>query len=137
MGLNLHAAVRGAINAVNPDILGTWRESNGSTTGADYTVAPTYTDHADVHMQVQALAGKDLQHPALISVQGVTRAVYMFGTVQGVSKPQAKGGDLLRFRMVDSGPLLTWLVVAELEQWNPNGAWSKVAVVLQDDPVPL
>jgi hypothetical protein len=133
MGLNLHAAVRGAINAVNPDILGVWRESSGSSKGADYRIAPSYTDHVDVHMQVQALKGRDLQHPALLSVQGVTRAVYMFGTVQGVSKPQAKGGDLLQFRMIDNGPYLVWLVVADLEQWNPAGAWSKVAVVLQTE----
>lgn len=134
MGLNLHAAVRGAINSVNPDILGVWRESSGSTKGADFRQAAAYTDHVGVHMQVQALSGKDLQHPAMLSVQGVTRAVYMFGTVQGVSKPQAKGGDLLQFRMVDNGPYLVWLVVAELEQWNPNGSWSKVAVVLQTEP---
>lgn len=134
MGINLHAAVRGAINAVNPDILGTWRESTGSTTGADYRVGASYVDHPGVHMQVQALSNKDLQHPAMISVQGITRAVYMFGTVQGVSKPQAKGGDLLQFRMVDNGPFLVWLVVCELEQWNPNGSWSKVAVVLQTEP---
>lgn len=132
MGLNLHAVVRGAINTVNPDIIGTWRTSTGSTTGADGRPAPNYTD-APVHMQVQALTGKDLKHPALLSVQGVTRGVYMFGTVQGVSKPQVKGGDILQFRMVDGGPILVWLVVCELEQWNPNGAWSKVAVVLQTE----
>lgn len=134
MGLNLHAAVRGAINTVNPDILGVWRESSGSTKGADFRQSPSYVDHSGVHMQVQALKGRDLQHPALISVQGITRAVYLFGTVQGVSKPQAKGGDVLYFRMVDGGPFLPWLIVCELEQWNPAGAWSKVAVVLQTGP---
>lgn len=133
MGLNLHAIVRGAINAVNPDILGQWLESSGAATGADFRQTPGYAFHDGVHMQVQALKGRDLQHPALLSVQGVTRAVYMFGTVQGVSKPQAKGGDILQFRMVDNGPYLRWLVVAELEQWNPSGAWCKVAVVLQTD----
>lgn len=136
MGLNLHSIVRGAINSVNPDIIGLWRTSTGSTTAANGRQSPTYTE-AEVHMQVQALTGKDLKHPALLSVQGVTRGVYMYGTVQGVSKPQVKGGDILRFRMVDGGELLNWLVVAELEQWNPNGAWCKVAVVLQTDPVPL
>jgi hypothetical protein len=84
-------------------------------------------------MQVQALSGKELQHPALISEQGVKRGVYMYGTVQGVSKPQAKGGDILQFPMVDNGPVLAWLVVTELEQWNPAGAWTKVAVVLQTE----
>lgn len=134
MGLNLHGIVRAAITSVNPDVLGQWLESSGSTVGADYRQTPAWDFHDGVRMQVQALHGKELQHPALISVQGVKRAVYMFGTVQGVSKPQAKGGDLLQFRMVDNGPYLVWLVVAELEQWNPNGSWSKVAVVLQTEP---
>lgn len=137
MGLNLHGIVRGAITSVNPDVLAQWRESNGSTTGADGRQSPTYTDHDDVRLQVQALTAKELQHPALISVQGVKRAVYMFGTVQGVSKPQAKGGDILKFPMVSGGPSLSWLVVTELEQWDPAGSWSKVAVVLQTDPTPL
>jgi PASTA domain len=140
VALNLHAAVRGAITSVNPDILASWLESLASTVAADYRPSPTYTRHDGVRIQVQALSGKELQHPAMLSVQGVTRGVYMFGTVQGVSKPQAKGGDLLQFPMVTGGPVLRWLVTAELEQWDPAGAWTKVAVVLQDDaattPVP-
>lgn len=140
MGINLHAAVRGLVTSVNPDILGTWRESNGSTQDAAFRVVPSYTDHADVPMQVQALSGRDLKHTDFLSMQGVKRAVYLFGTVQGVSRPQAKGGDLLQFPMVTGGPVLVWLVVVELEQWNPNGTWSKVGVVLQAEaattPVP-
>lgn len=134
MGLNLHGIVRGAITAINPDIIGQWLESTGSTVGADFRPVPAWSYHNGVALQVQMLTGKELQHPALISVQGVKRSVYMFGTVQGVSKPQVKGGDMLQFRMVDGGPLLRWLVVTELEQWNPAGAWSKVAVTLQVDP---
>lgn len=133
MGLNLHDIVRGAITTVNPDVLGLWRESSGATIGADFRQAPSYSYHPDVPMQVQALSGKELQHPALISEQGVKRGVYLYGTVQGVSKPQAKGGDILQFPMVDNGPVLAWLVVTELEQWNPAGAWCKVAVVLQTE----
>ncbi len=137
MGMNLHGIVRGAITAVNPDVLGQWRESTGSTTGDDGRQFPSYTDHDDVRLQVQKLTAKELQHPALLSVQGVKRSVYMFGTVQGVSKPQAKGGDILKFPMIDGGPALVWLVVTELEQWNPAGSWSKVAVILQTDPTIL
>lgn len=139
MGINLHAAVRGLVTSVNPDILGTWRESIGSTQDAAFRVVPSYTDH-EVMLQVQALSGRDLKHTDFLSMQGVKRAVYMFGTVQGVSRPQAKGGDLLQFPMVTDGPVLVWLVVVELEQWNPAGTWSKVGVVLQAEaattPVP-
>lgn len=137
MGLNLHAAVRGAINSVNPDILGVWRESIGNTQDAAFRVVPEYTDHNDVPMQVQALSSRDLKHTDFLSMQGIKRAVYLFPTVQGVSRPQAKGGDILRFPMVPGGPNLEWLVVVELEQWQPNGTWCKVGVVLQAEPDPL
>lgn len=137
MGINLHGAVRGAINAVNPDVLGTWRESTGSTTDAAGRVTPTYEDHTDVPMQVQALSGRDLKHTDFLSMQGVKRAVYLFGTVQGVSRPQVKGGDILRFSMGNGDRVREWLVVVELEQWNPNGTWCKVGVVLQAEPDPL
>lgn len=132
-GMNLHGIVRAAINAVNPDILGTWRESTGSTTDAVGRQVPNYTDHTDTRMQVQALSGRDLRHTDFLSLQGIKRAVYLFPTVQGISSPQAKGGDLLQFPMATGGPILRWLVVVELEQWNPNGTWCKVGVVLQDD----
>lgn len=137
--MNLHGIVRGAINAVNPDIIGTWRKSTGSTTDAAGRQVPNYTD-AEASMQVQALSGRDLRHTDFVSMQGVKRAVYMFPTVQGISVPQAKGGDLLQFPMETGGAIRVWLVVVELEQWNPNGTWCKVGVVLQDEaattPVP-
>lgn len=132
MGLNLHGIVRAAITSVNPDVPGQWLESSGSTTGADYRPAPSWT-YRNARLQVQMLTAKELQHPALISVQGEKRSVYAFGTVQGVNKPQVKGGDMLQFAIVDGGPVLRWLVVTELEQWNPANSWSKVAVVLQTD----
>ncbi len=137
--MNLHGIVRGAINAVNPDITGTWRQSTGSTTGADGRQVPNYSDTA-LLMQVQALSGRDLKHTDFLSMQGIKRAVYLFPMVQGVSAPQAKGGDLLQFPMETGGAIRVWLVVVELEQWNPNGTWCKVGVVLQDEaattPVP-
>lgn len=133
VGMNLHGIVRGAINTVNPDILGIWRESTGSTTDAAGHQAPNYTDHAATLMQVQALSGRDLRHTDFLSMQGIKRAVYLFPTVQGVSVPQAKGGDLLQFPMAVGTPVRVWLVVVELEQWSPNGTWCKVGVVLQDD----
>ncbi len=137
MGINLRAAVRGAINSVNPDILGTWRESAGSTTDAAGRQAPNYTDHENTPMQVQALSGRDLRHTNFLSMQGVKRAVYLFPTVQGISSPQAKGGDILRFAMNATDGVRDWLVAVELEQWNPNGTWCKVGVILQDEPNPL
>jgi hypothetical protein len=132
--MNLHGIVRGAINTVNPDITGVWRESTGFTQDASGKAIPGYTDHAGIRMQVQALSGKDLMHPNFVSLQGVKRSVYMFSNVQGVNRPDAKGGDLLLFPENRGGEARTWLVVQVLETWTPDAAgWCKVGVVLQPD----
>lgn len=131
--MNLHAIVRGAISAVNPDRLITWRSNTGYTTSASGARVPNYTDFTSVQAQIQSLSGKDLQHPSLLNVQGVARAVYMFGNVQGVVRPDAKGGDLLVFSQVQGGTPQTWLVAGVLETWTPDVAgWCKLGVVLQN-----
>lgn len=138
MALNLHGVVRGAINAVNPDQSILWRQSTGKTTGASGLTTPTYTDVPDVKAQVQALSGDDLRHTDFISQQGVKRAVYLFGNVQAINRPDALGGDLLVFPEVLGGFPKNWLVTHVLETWTPDGTgWCKVGVVLQADPVPL
>lgn len=131
--MNLHGIVRKAINTVNPDITGVWRESTGFTQNAVGRPIPAYTDHT-IQMQVQALTGKDLMHPAFVSQQGVKRSVYAFGNIQGVVRPDGTGGDLLVFPQDRGGVNRTWLVVAVLESWTPDSAgWCKVGVVLQPD----
>lgn len=126
MALNLHSAVRGAITAVNPDVLATWRISSGYTTAADGAQTPTYTDVTGVRVQVQAMTGRDLQHQDMQNTQGVVRSVYMWGDGQGVVRGNAKGGDLLAFGGA------TWKVCAVLETWAPDSTgFCKLGVVLQ------
>lgn len=136
--MNLHNIVRGAINAVNPDIVGRWLESTaGFTQTPDGRPIPAYTDHAGVVMQVQALTGRDLMHVNFMSMQGVKRSVYVQGNVQGVVRPDGTGGDLLVFPQDIGGAPRVWLVVAVLETWTPDAAgWCKVGVVLQPDATP-
>jgi len=136
--MNLHSIVRPAINTVNPDITGLWRESTGYTTDpANGRQVPAYTDHPNTRMQVQALTGKDLRHEAFNSMQGVKRAVYAFGNIQGVARPDGTGGDLLVFPADRGGANRVWLVVAVLETWTPDSAgWCKVGVVLQPEAPP-
>lgn len=129
--MNLHGVVRGAITSVNPDVLGTWRESTGSTVNpADGRPIPTYTDHVDVPLQVQALSGRDIKRLNYLSIQGVRRSVYMYGNVQGLSRPDAKGGDLLLFPENTGGTPKTWLISIVFETW-PD--WCRVGVALQTD----
>lgn len=130
--MNLHSIVRRAIGTVNPDIAGTWRENTGAQETPDGRTVPAYTDHPGIPMQVQALSGKDLQHEAFVSMQGVKRSVYVQGNVQGVARPDGSGGDRLVFPADRGGASREWLVVVVLETWTPDSAgWCKVGVVLQ------
>ncbi|KAG0767335.1 hypothetical protein G6F22_017665 [Rhizopus arrhizus] len=72
---------------------------------------PKYLAPVDATLQVQPLSTGDLKHLEAQNIQGVQRAVYMFGDTQGVVRPLAKGGDLLDFGEQ------TWLVTAVLETW--------------------
>jgi hypothetical protein len=134
MSLNLHAITRAAIQSVNPDISATYLKSTGYTTDGSGARTPSYVS-TDVKIQVQALTGKDLQHPAMQNAEGVLRAVYMYGNTQGVVRPDVKGGDLLEFPQVQGGTPQQWLVVAVLETWSPDAAgWCKLGVNLQINP---
>lgn len=136
--MNLHSIVRPAISTVNPDIIGVWRESTGYTKDpATGRPVPTYINHANTRMQVQALTGKDLMHQNFMSMQGVKRSVYVLGNVQGIVRPDGTGGDLLLFPQDRGGINRVWLVAAVLETWTPDSAgWCKVGVVLQPDATP-
>jgi hypothetical protein len=131
MALNLHNIVRPAIDALNPSFTGVWRQSTGYTTASDGTRTPTYTN-ATVPMRVQALSGRDLKHTEFLNMQGVKRSVYLYGDVQGVVRPDVKGGDILQFPETRGGTNRDWLVVVVLETWSPDASgWCKVGVVLQ------
>jgi hypothetical protein len=132
MGMNLHQVVRGAITAVNPDMVGIYRASTGYTVDGAGNQTPTYATDAAIDIQVQALTWKDLQHRDMQNIQGVARACYVFGNKQGVARPNVQGGDLLLFPQNVGDANSTWLVVAVLETWTPDAAgWCKVGMVLQ------
>lgn len=131
MPINLHAAVAGAIDALNPRFTGVWRVSTGYTTATDGTQVPTYSN-STVLMRVQALSGKDLKHEAFLNVQGEKRTVSMFGNPQGANRPAVKGGDILQFPEVRGGANVDWLVVVIFESWAPDVAgWARIGVVRQ------
>lgn len=131
MALNLHNAVRGAIDALNPTFSAVWRRSSGYTVATSGIQTPTYVDMT-VTMRVQALSGRDLKHEAFLNMQGVKRSVYLYGNVQGVVRPNVQGGDILQFPENRGGSNRDWLVVVVLETWTPDATgWCKVGVVLQ------
>ena len=122
--MNLHRIVSGAISTVNPRQIVTLRVSTGSVTNADFTRTPTYASPVQMYGQVQALTTNDLRQLDNLNLTNVSRSVYLSGSVDGVDRKHAKGGDLLTI----GGDV--WLVVHVLEQW-PD--WVKVAVAQQLD----
>ena len=114
---------------MNPDVLGIWRQSTGYTANpANGRPIPSYSDTTNVPFQVQALSGRDIKRLNYLSIQGVKRSVYMYGSAEGLNRPDAKGGDLLVFPEVPGGPPKTWLVAIVFETW-PD--WCRVGVALQ------
>lgn len=120
--MNLHAIVSGSIGTVNPHVKALVRYSNGYTISPSGKQVPAYIDVPNQDVQMQALSGKDLAFLQNLNIQGVQRALYMYGDTQGVVRPRAKGGDLV---VIGSD---VWKVVTVLETW-PD--WSKVGVTLQ------
>lgn len=121
--MNLHGIVAPVIAAVNPMITATVKYSDGFEK-VDYEQVPKYIVVDDAKIQVQALTGKELAQVQGLNLQGVVRAIYLYGDTQGVVRPSQKGGDLIIF----NGE--TWLTATVLETW-PD--WSKVAATLQMD----
>jgi len=125
--MNLHGIASGVISSVNPMTTAMLSRSVGSTDNPDGTATPSYNPPEAITVQQQAMTQKDLQHMAMLGIQGAFTKFWMDGAVYGAVRGTQSGGDLL----VDSKGQ-TWLVSAVLEIW-PD--WCSVACTLQVDPV--
>ncbi|CEF53213.1 hypothetical protein [Acetobacter ghanensis] len=112
--------------AVNPSVAATLLASTGSVTNPDGTQTPTYTT-LPLRVEVQALAGEDLQQVQSITQQADRRVVYVPAAARALNRPLQCGGDILQFYGSD------WLITQSLEEWG-EGAWSKVLVTRQSSP---
>lgn len=124
--MNLHGMVSGVINTVNPITLCQWFQSTGSVKNPDFSVTPSYAPPVELQVQQQAMTQKDLQHMAMLNIQGVFTKFWLNGASYGIDRVTQQGGD----KFVDSNGR-TWLVQAVLEIW-PD--WCAVAATLQVDP---
>jgi hypothetical protein len=122
--VNLHGIVGNAVGAVNPQVTVSYQESVGYVTDPSGRQVPSYKQPLPAFAQVQALSYMDLKQLEGVNMNGDRRAMYLYGHVEGVIRPKAKGGDLITDERGN-----VWLVVQNLEQW-PN--WCKVAVTLQN-----
>lgn len=77
--------------------------------------------------QIQPTTWRDLQLLDGLNVSGVRWKAFLQGQVNGIVRPEKKGGDLL---VVPSGPHAgTWLIAQVMEQW-PD--WVLCAITLQN-----
>ena len=123
--MNLHGVVSGAIRAVNPHVYAVIRVSMGFNADANGKTMPLYKTDGNVKAQVQALSYRDLQQIAGLNLNGVRRAIYLYGEFDGVVRSVVKGGDIV---ILPGGS--SWLIAQVLEQWPQ---WCKVAVTLQNE----
>ena len=128
--MNLRGMANRLTQTVNANIQITLLRSDGYTVGANFKQVPKQIELSG-EAQIQALAGKDLQHVNNLNIQGVLRKVYLYGNWMGVVRADSKGGDVLVFPQAPCMGDQKWKVVTVLETW-PD--WCAVAVVLQSEP---
>jgi len=129
--MNLQSITASAVSSVNPMVPCSLQVSTGSVTNADFSKSPSYAAAVPVMGQVQALSFGDLAQVDGLNIQGIKKAIYLQGDIEGLLRTSGKGGDMIT--MPDG---TVWLVVMVLEAWGNNtgktgGNWCKVAVTVQ------
>lgn len=102
--------------------VGTYEVSREQEVAAD-----TMTTTMPLQGQVQPLTWRDLQQLDGLNIEGIRWKIYLYGQVDGVVRPERKGGDLI---VIASGRHQgTWLCAQVLEQF-PD--WVSAAITLQN-----
>lgn len=132
--LNLHAIVRGPIQAVNADRTVIYLASTGYAPNAAGQQVPQYATPVTVRAQIQPPSGEDLKHMEFLNIQGTKRVVYLYSNPSAQDRVDAQGGDLLQFPQFTGQPVDNWLIAGRDETWDVSDeGWSKVYAVLQTD----
>jgi hypothetical protein len=127
--MDLRGIANSVSTIVNPNIEVTVQTSDGFTVGAGFRQIPSYNTPVTGPAQLQAMEYADLKQLDGLNIQGVIKAIYLYGSLAGVVRPDSKGGDLITI----ASPAATqdigeWLVVKVLENWP---TWTKAAIVKQ------
>ena len=124
--MNLRGIANRATQAINPNTSITAFVPDG------YTIDPATLHQIPKFTKVrgsgnvQALDGDDLKQIDMINVQGTLRAVYLYGELAGIVRPDQQPNAVLQF--THAGTSGKWGVFKVLETWQN---WCKVAVVYQ------
>lgn len=129
--MNLRGIANNAIQGINPNISVVVRLPNGYTIDpATRKQVPAYID-TPAKGQLQALDGDDLKQMLGLNIQGTIRAMYLYGSLAGVIRPDGSSQSHIIFTSNEAGVTKSrqWGVFKVLESWQ---TWCKVAIVYQD-----
>lgn len=129
--MDLRGVCNRTIQIVNPNIVVSVQVSTGYTIGAGLRQVPSYANAIDGPAQLQAMTYSDLRKLDGLNIQGVTKSIYLYGSIAGVVRPNQEGGDLITLTQAGGAApqdIGTWLVIKVLENWP---SWTKAAVQLQ------
>ena len=129
--MNLRGIANNAIQGINPNISVVVRLPNGYTIDPlTRKQVPAYTD-TPAKGQLQALDGDDLKQMLGLNIQGTIRAMYLYGSLAGVIRPDGSPQSHVVFTSNEAGVVKSreWGVFKVLESWQ---TWCKVAIVYQD-----
>ena len=112
MGLNLHAIIRGAIEAVNDDVDGTVSMSTGAA-NVRGILTPTFSP-VTARLQVQAQQHNPIQHERNLEYSGGYLTIYAFGNFQDIERRSQSGGDVIN---IATGPRAGWYYVTQTLEW--------------------
>lgn len=125
---DLNSIAANIVSAINPWTTVTIQISQGSITSeADGSTVPQFSDPFAINVQVQPIGWKDLQQLNGMNIQGIRWKLYLDGELNGVVRPELKGGDLVN--ILSGRHKGKWLVNQVLEQWD---AWVCAAITLQN-----
>ena len=135
--MNLSYIATTAIQSINPNIPVIVRMPHGyAIDPATLRQVPSFHNTAGTG-QVQALDNDDLRQIDGLNIQGTIRALYLYGSVAALIRPDALPNAMIRFTSNEGGVTRQrdWGVFKVLEQWE---GWCKVAVVYQPEgSIPL
>jgi hypothetical protein len=129
--MNIRGIANMAIQTVNPNIPVVVKSPNGFTIDpVTRRQVPGYIT-TDAMGQLQALDGDDLKQMAGLNIQGSIRAMYLYGSIAGVIRPDSSPQSHVIFTSNEGGITKSreWGVFKVLETW-PD--WCKVAIVYQE-----
>lgn len=129
--MNLRGIANNAIQGINPNIPVVVRLPAGyAIDPLTRKQVPAYTN-TPAQGQLQALDGDDLKQIAGLNIQGSIRAMYLYGSVAGVIRPDGSSQSHVVFTSNEAGVTKSreWGVFKVLESWQ---TWCKVAIVYQD-----